>query len=122
MYDEIWLFGFEASYTGMPGRGEFLAPAEIAAIHAHMQRGGGLFAAGDHGDLGRALCGGLSRVRGMRHWRNFPSINESTSEVSMDGQYRNNTNQVATIPKASLVIRATMFLRLLNWCSIMVQD
>jgi hypothetical protein len=77
MYDQVWLFGFDPSYSGMPGRGTFLAPAEISAIHAHMERGGGLFATGDHGFLGQALCGGLPRVRNMRHWGDFPNSNDA---------------------------------------------
>jgi hypothetical protein len=95
MYDQVWLFGIETNYSGMGGgRGTFLAPAEIDAIFAHMQRGGGLFATGDHGFLGQALCGGLPRVRGMRHWGNFPDNLEQTNEVSMTGARRNDTNQI----------------------------
>jgi hypothetical protein len=94
MYDQVWLFGIETSYAGMPGRGQFLAPAEIEAIHVHMQRGGGMFATGDHGYLGQALCGGLPRIRGMRHWGDFPSSNNTVNEVSMGGPRRNDTNQV----------------------------
>ena len=94
MYDQVWLFGIETTYAGMPGRGQVLAPAEIAEVHAHMQRGGGLFATGDHGFLGRALCGGLPRVRNMRHWGDFPNANNATNEVSMAGPRRNDTNQI----------------------------
>ncbi|HJU04401.1 MAG TPA: hypothetical protein VJ692_04560 [Nitrospiraceae bacterium] len=93
MYDQIWLFGIEASYAGMTGRGPFLAAAEINAIHAHMQRGGGVFATGDHGFLGQALCGGLPRVRGMRYWGDFPSSSNNLNQVSMTGPLRNDTNQ-----------------------------
>jgi hypothetical protein len=98
MYDQIWLFGIETTYSGMPGRGTFLADAEIAAIHAHMQRGGGVFATGDHGFLGRALCGGLPRVRNMRHWGDFPNSNNATNEVRMTGPRRNDTNQIGHDP------------------------
>lgn len=94
MYDQVWLFGIETTYSGMVGRETFLAPAEIDAIHAHMQRGGGMFATGDHGFLGRALCGGLPRVRGMRHWGDFPNNSNATNEVSMSGPRRNDTNQL----------------------------
>lgn len=93
MYDQIWLFGIETSYAGMPGRSTFLAPAEISAIHAHMQRGGGVFATGDHGFLGNALSGGLARVRGMRHWGDFPSSDNNQNQVSMTGPRRNDSNQ-----------------------------
>jgi hypothetical protein len=94
MYDQVWLFGIETNYSGMPGRGTFLANLEIDAIHAHMQRGGGMFATGDHGFLGQALCGGLPRVRGMRHWADFPDSDNATNEVSMAGARRNDTNQL----------------------------
>ena len=94
MYDQVWLFGIETNYSGMPNRGTFLADAEIAALHAHMQRGGGVFATGDHGFLGRALCGGLPRVRGMRHWGDFPNSSDAGNEVSMTGPRRNDTNQI----------------------------
>lgn len=93
MYDQIWLFGIQTNYAGMPGRGTFLAAAEINAIHAHMQRGGGVFATGDHGFLGQALCGGLPRVRGMRYWGDFPSSSDNLNQVSMSGPLRNDTNQ-----------------------------
>jgi hypothetical protein len=93
MYDQIWLFGIETSYAGMPGRSTVLAPAEISAVHAHMQRGGGVFATGDHGFLGNALCGGLPRVRGMRYWGDFPSSDNNQNQVSMTGPRRNDSNQ-----------------------------
>lgn len=93
MYDQIWLFGIETTYAGMPGRGPFLAPAEVNAIHAHMQRGGGVFATGDHGFLGQALCGALPRVRGMRYWGDFPSADNNLNQVSMTGPRRNDSNQ-----------------------------
>jgi hypothetical protein len=93
MYDQIWLFGIETSYAGMQGRGTFLANSEVNAIHAHMQRGGGVFATGDHGFLGQALCGALPRVRGMRYWGDFPSSDNNQNQVSMTGPRRNDSNQ-----------------------------
>ncbi|RZI74787.1 MAG: hypothetical protein EOP13_07535 [Pseudomonas sp.] len=93
MYDQIWLFGIETAYATAAGRGPFLAAAEINAIHAHMQRGGGIFATGDHGYLGQALSGGLPRVRGMRHWGDFPSADNNQNHVSMSGPRRNDSNQ-----------------------------
>lgn len=98
MYDQIWLFGFDTSYIGLPGRSATLEAAEIAAIHAHMQRGGGVFATGDHGYLGLALCSALPRVRGMRHWGDFPSSDNNLNQVSMSGPRRNDTNQIGHDP------------------------
>lgn len=93
MYDQIWLFGISTSYPTLNGRGPGLAAAEITAIHAHMQRGGGVFATGDHGFLGNALCGAIPRVRNMRYWADFPSSDNNQNQVSMSGPRRNDTNQ-----------------------------
>lgn len=93
MYDQVWLFGIETNYPAVSGRGPGLAAAELNEIHAHMQRGGGVFATGDHGFLGNALCGAIPRVRNMRYWGDFPSANNDQNQVSMTGPRRNDTNQ-----------------------------
>jgi hypothetical protein len=72
-YDEIWLFGFEGYDGGQPvgpGPGEpgGLTDSELAAITKFMQSRGGVFASGDHDDLGSAICGRIPRVRYMRKW------------------------------------------------------
>jgi hypothetical protein len=63
VYDQIWLLGYD---SGM------LPPAEQAAVAAFMNKGGGVFATGDHASLGSALAGNLPRVRSMRHWNSPP--------------------------------------------------
>ena len=77
MYDEVWLFGSESAYGGpsYAARADrslyptgSLGEAELLNIAAHMHRGGGLFAAGDAGDSGRAMCSAVNRVRSMRSW------------------------------------------------------
>ncbi len=93
LYDQVWLFGIDTSYPTAAGRGPSLAAAEVSAIHAHMQRGGGVFATGDHGFLGQALCSALPRVRGMRYWGDFPSSSNNLNQVSMTGPMRNDSNQ-----------------------------
>jgi hypothetical protein len=63
-YDEIFLFG-------VAGPGETDAPmsdSELAALAAFMDGGGGVFATGDHEDLGVVLNGRVPRVRSMRKW------------------------------------------------------
>lgn len=60
-YDQIWLFGVA---TGSPA----LSDKELKAIAQFMNEGGGIFATGDHEDLGVTLCGRLPRVRCMRRW------------------------------------------------------
>jgi hypothetical protein len=95
MYDQVWLFGIDSSYAGVEGRtNATLDPAEITRIQAHMERGGGVFATGDHGTLGRALCSALPRVRSMRHWADFTLPPSTAGEVSMSGPKRNDTNQI----------------------------
>ncbi len=63
-YDEIWLFG-------VAGPGETNTPmsdAELAALATFMDGGGGVFATGDHENLGVELNGRVPRVRSMRKW------------------------------------------------------
>jgi hypothetical protein len=104
MYDQVWLFGIETQYQiaaypsrlGNPSRypNDRLGDGELDALHAHMNRGGGVFATGDHGALGRGLCGSVARVRSMRHWDSFTLPGSSQDEVSMSGPKRNDTNQI----------------------------
>jgi hypothetical protein len=79
-FDQVWLFGFNS--------GASLNPAELTKITSYMSGGGGLFATGDHGTLGSALCSQIPRVQDMRLWADTP-----TGEVSMGGNRRNDTNR-----------------------------
>jgi hypothetical protein len=103
MYDQLWLFGIASTYnTEMPPAGREgtsgLLDGEIAAIQQHMERGGGVFATGDHGTLGKALCGRLPRVRSMRHWDHFTGPVAGASEVGMTGPRRNDSNRIGHDP------------------------
>lgn len=60
-YDVLFLFGVNSG----PG---FLNAAEISTISAFMDDGSGVFATGDHANLGLKLCGDIPRVKGMRLW------------------------------------------------------
>jgi hypothetical protein len=62
-YDQVWLFGLWGE--DHPGG---LTEAELAVLTAWMNNGGGVFATGDHGTLGAALCKDVPRVRSMRRW------------------------------------------------------
>ena len=64
-YDEVWFFGVGNGSSPQPAP---LMAAEIAVVARFMQAGGGVFATGDHEDLGAQLCGQLPRVRNMRKW------------------------------------------------------
>lgn len=109
MYDEVWLFGIATNFHVMqnvtplfPNRqasqarypADRLGDGELDALTAHMNRGGGIFATGDHATLGRALCGSVDRVRNMRHWQDFGS----PGETSMSGTRRNDSNQIGHDP------------------------
>jgi hypothetical protein len=62
-FDEIWLFG-----ATEPGGWQDLPEDELKALATFMDGGGGVFATGDHADLGQPLCGRVPRVSSMRLW------------------------------------------------------
>jgi len=62
-YHQIWLLGYASGMLPEPER---------AALADFMNKGGGVFATGDHADLGSALARGLPRVGSMRHWQSPP--------------------------------------------------
>lgn len=64
-YDQLWLIGSASAGSGLS-----LSDAELQRIADFMDAGGGVFATGDHADLGAALCGRIPRVRSMRSWFN----------------------------------------------------
>jgi hypothetical protein len=100
-YDEVWLFGIETNYQSSSYNHRFthqaaypanqLSDNELRVLNAHMHRGGGVFATGDHGALGKALCGSVNRVRSMRYWDSH--IVGGQDEVGMTNARRNDTNQ-----------------------------
>jgi hypothetical protein len=63
-YDEIWLFGVAPD----GGTNNPMTDSELVALAKFMNDGGGVFATGDHEDLGVALNGRVPRVRSMRKW------------------------------------------------------
>jgi hypothetical protein len=90
MYDQVWLFGIDSFYhqsayaTRLANQGAYpadrLSDRELRNLSAFMNRGGGLFATGDHGLLGRGLCGSVARARSMRRWS--ASLRLSSSKLS----------------------------------------
>jgi len=65
-YSQIWLFGINT--TGP----DPLGAAELKTLAQFMDQGGGVFATGDHENLGQAMCAEVPRVRSMRRWY-YPS-------------------------------------------------
>jgi hypothetical protein len=76
-YDQLWLFG---DWPGIDSDGwrddtridkpenSPLSSEELRTIAEWMDRGGGVFATGDHGVLGATLSSKIPRVRAMRRW------------------------------------------------------
>ena len=102
-FDVVFLFGIREVH---PGRGtasdgnpypsDRLADPELQALAEFQNGGGGLFATGDHGALGRFLGQGLARARQMRLW-DRTSSNDDVDEVSMTGPRRNDTNRIGDV-------------------------
>jgi hypothetical protein len=74
-YDQVWFFGNNpddisgpVTDNDIPG-GSPLDLAELKLVADWMDRGGGVFAAGDHSILGASMCSRIPRVRTMRKWR-----------------------------------------------------
>jgi hypothetical protein len=84
-YDQMWLFAVERA-------GSEISEPELRAITQFMDGGGGVFATGDHEDLGVAMCGAVPRVRSMRkwHWPN-PGPNGEPVAPAVDGPNRHDT-------------------------------
>jgi hypothetical protein len=76
-YDICFIFALRGdnSWQGNPNPVS-LKPDELDAIEKFMADGGGIFATGDHEDLGAGICRDIIRVRNMRKWtasQNVPS-------------------------------------------------
>lgn len=77
-FDQVWFFGDWPGIVANPSsvgdeiiqREEFspLDDAELRIVAQWMERGGGVFAAGDHSLLGASMCSRIPRVRRMRKW------------------------------------------------------
>ncbi|MFD0202001.1 MULTISPECIES: hypothetical protein [Saccharothrix] len=85
-YDQIWLFGVARAQRPP------LEETELRALSEFMDGGGGVFATGDHEDLGASMCGSVPRVRSMRKWHwPDPGPNGEPVAPSVDGPDRNDT-------------------------------
>jgi hypothetical protein len=96
-YDEIFFFGDwpgEASNNpefpdSLIDRPEYwpLRDEELRVVAEWMDRGGGVFAAGDHALLGASMCRRIPRVRSMRRWTRAQRV------PAFDGPHRHETLQ-----------------------------
>jgi hypothetical protein len=91
-FDEIWLVGVERTFNSLPD-------SELRALAQFMDDGGGVFATGDHEDLGLAMSGRVPRVRSMRkwHWPN-PGPNGEPVAPKVDGPDRFDTLRLGNDP------------------------
>lgn len=74
-YDQLWLFGFSTTALSAP---------EQTAIAQFMQSGGGLFATGDHGNIGAGMGANIPRVRTMRNWSTIPMADPNRLDTVLD--------------------------------------
>jgi hypothetical protein len=95
VFDQVWLFGAERSRLSGKQWTPKLPDAEIRKLCEFMDGGGGVFATGDHEDLGASLCGFVPRIRAMRKWF-FPAPGPNGEPVAppFEGPGRNDTNRV----------------------------
>ncbi|MDP9191122.1 MAG: hypothetical protein M3P06_05410 [Acidobacteriota bacterium] len=84
-YDQIWLFGFETAFNA-------ISAAEQTVIAQFMENGGGVFATGDHENLGAGMGTMIPRVRSMREWNAISGSSTSRLDTvvnpGVDGIYQ----------------------------------
>jgi len=69
-YDQVWIFGARDN----PNDSDRLTDNELEVLARWMDNGGGLFATGDHADLGASLCSRVPRASTMRKWTNAQGV------------------------------------------------
>ena len=91
-YDQVWFFGdFPMNQTFDPTDERYhpLTDPELKVLAEWMDRGGGVFATGDHYNLGASMCSRIPRVRTMRKWTVAQGV------PTQFGNHRNETLQRA---------------------------
>jgi hypothetical protein len=86
LYDQIWFFGYWPGNPGesVPPQRMALSAGEVNVVAKFMDRGGGVFATGDHWELGIQLAGDLPRVRRMRRWSYADGVPSGVSAQRID--------------------------------------
>lgn len=75
LYDQAWLFGISTAA---------ISGAEQTAIAQFMEDGGGIFATGDHENLGWGMGNHIPRVRGMREWSAIDGFDVTRLDTVVD--------------------------------------
>lgn len=93
-YDQVWLFGSQRSAKDGTDWTNRLTDSELRVLMEFMDAGGGVFATGDHEDLGCAMGGFVPRVRQMRRWF-FDDVGPNGEGLAppFDGPGRFDTNR-----------------------------
>jgi hypothetical protein len=79
-YDQVWFYGNNPSDFTVPvtddniSGGWPLDDHELRLLADWMEKGGGVFAAGDHHILGASMCHRIPRVRTMRRWTQVQGV------------------------------------------------
>jgi hypothetical protein len=92
-FDVVWLFGFDGEDPLIA-----LPSSEKDVVTAFMNQRGGVFATGDHQDLGCALCGDLPRIRRMRRWHFANVPRGGTPAPDLNGPTRLDTLREGITP------------------------
>ncbi len=92
-YHQVWIMAAETRFS------DPISIAERQAIRRFMDEGGGIFATGDHEDLGVSVGGYIPRVRSMRKWF-WPDDGPNGEPAAPDGSTasRHDTNREGSDP------------------------
>ncbi|MFT3777325.1 MAG: hypothetical protein QM772_03425 [Ottowia sp.] len=88
-YHQVWLFG----YNG--GNGSLSSGERTALLKWMDERRGGVFATGDHDDLGAALCRQVPRAGTMRRWTQAQGVPPGAGPARVDTNRPANASQGA---------------------------
>ena len=97
-FDQVWFFGdFPGEIANDPAVGDEviglseyspLDDSELRILAEWMERGGGVFATGDHSLLGASMCHRIPRVRTMRKWTRAQGVPSFKDEDRHDTRQR----------------------------------
>lgn len=93
-YDVIFLFGVERpAFRPQNSAAVVVDDNELKALSEYMDAGHGVFATGDHEDLGVDMCGRIPRIRSMRRWYTAanPGPNNEPNAPAQSGGNEHNT-------------------------------
>lgn len=88
-YHQVWLFGING------GNGSLSAAEQAAFLKWQNERQGGVFATGDHDDLGAALARQVPRAGTMRRWTTAQGVPPAGTEDRIDTNRPASANQMA---------------------------